>query len=360
VQVGLPYLKRKLDEGYEINVPAREAMMLAPTQEDTLDDHASLRERTRYIWKWFLRKVYPGVNAAYYLSMLAFNLAYLFDASKYHSPWLWLVNTRMRRMGAADHRAIEEAALARTAAPARDGGARPGQTRSVFSPRVVAQTVVPRVLSSLSYLLPASIFALKFLEWWHASDFARQLSRKATEGLVLPPPIISGLVRVRKAAQARETKGLNEKSGAESGAATPRPRNTVQPPISASTRLPIFTVPPPSVTTAARCPICVGHIVTASASPYGYVFCYTCIHRWVEGTHDRQVAFMEGRSDEHEAWADDGNGDLAAEQEDEGYAGDEGRERGSREGLWESGAGRCAVTGKKILGGTEGLRRVVI
>src|SRR5262249_22757941 len=46
---------------------------------------------------------------------------------------------------------------------------------------------------SLRILLPTSIFALKFLEWWHASDFARQLSRKASEGLELPPPVISGL-----------------------------------------------------------------------------------------------------------------------------------------------------------------------
>jgi len=69
---------------------------------------------------------------------------------------------------------------------------------------------------------------------------------------------------------------------------------------------------------------------------------------------------MEGRSAEHEGWAEDGESNMTAEQEDEGYAGDEGREKGSREGLWESGAGRCAVTGKKILGGTEGLRRVVV
>jgi len=42
--------------------------------------------------------------------------------------------------------------------------------------------------------------------------------------------------------------------------------------------------------------------------------------------------------------------------EEEGW----GSEEGSREGRWESGKGRCAVTGKKVLGGTEGLRRVVM
>jgi hypothetical protein len=44
------------------------------------------------------------------------------------------------------------------------------------------------------------------------------------------------------------------------------------------------------------------------------------------------------------------------EAEDEGW----GREEGSREGRWESGKGRDAVTGRRILGGTEGLRRVVV
>ena len=32
----------------------------------------------------------------------------------------------------------------------------------------------------------------------------------------------------------------------------------------------------------------------------------------------------------------------------------------SREGKWESGAGRCAVTGRRVLGGTDGLRRVLV
>ncbi len=31
----------------------------------------------------------------------------------------------------------------------------------------------------------------------------------------------------------------------------------------------------------------------------------------------------------------------------------------SREGKWESGKGRCAVTGRRVLGGSDGLRRLV-
>ena len=32
----------------------------------------------------------------------------------------------------------------------------------------------------------------------------------------------------------------------------------------------------------------------------------------------------------------------------------------SRESSWESGKGRCAVTGRRVLGGTGGVRRVLV
>lgn len=371
VLIAVPYVKRKLDDGFEIHVPqaAAGAMLLENRQEEVLEDDATLRQRIFYIYKWFLRKVYPGLNATYYLTTLAFNLAYLFDKSKYHTPLLWLINTRMRRMSAADHRAVEQATSKTQALTSQ--GQRPGLSNSILNPRVLAGTV----LSSTRFLLPASIFALKLLEWWHASDFARQLSRKATEGLVLPPPIIRATPKAafRKQASAPNLETPSEKHNLEATLKVKRPFA----PIAASTHLPIFTVPPPQPTTDtdSLCPICTNPIVTATASPYGYVYCYTCIHRWVDGTHERQIAFMDGRP-----WADDEDidsqetDDVAAHNvEDEGYMEDTkaadsasgGQEekqaiRSNKEGRWESGAGRCAITGRKILGGTEGLRRVVV
>ena len=49
-------------------------------------------------------------------------------------------------------------------------------------------------------------------------------------------------------------------------------------------------------------------------------------------------------------------GEEGEEVEDEGWS----KEEGSRAGRWESGKGRDAVTGRRVLGGTEGLRRVVV
>ncbi|KAF2659082.1 hypothetical protein K491DRAFT_775753 [Lophiostoma macrostomum CBS 122681] len=344
VLVGLPYLKRKLDEAYDVH--AASAAILGPGYHRSraglgIRDGAPLREKLMAYYKWFLRKVYPSLNAAYYFSLLVFNMAYLFDGSKYHSPFLWAIGTRIRRLGEADYRAIELATRPRSV-----GSARPGEGASIFSPRNMARGVYPRLLQSLRILLPTSIFALKFLEWWHASDFARQLSRKAAENIELPPPVLpSGVLGSRQAAAAASEQGEKASNPSEKHTST-----GPDPPISASSLLPILTVAPPNKATSGLCPICGSTITTPTASSTGFVYCYTCIHRWVEGEHERQVAFMEGAAGfrrQNEA------GDVQDEE-------DWSKEEGSREGRWESGKGRDAVTGRRILGGTEGLRRVVV
>ncbi|KAK1995180.1 hypothetical protein LX36DRAFT_659863 [Colletotrichum falcatum] len=322
VAVGIPYLRRKLDEGYEVNAP-RALLGAAYTQ---MPPNPTMKQRFLHYYRWFLRNIYPSVNAAYYFALLSFNLAYLFDNSKYHSPFLWLIGTRMRRMTGADYQAIDALTSGK---PSGKGGAPPGW-RSLLSPREMG----PRLLSSLSLLLPMSIFALKFLEWWHASDFAKQLSRKATETLDLPPPVVSGLGGGKGGAGAA-------KSGAEKGKGKGKEKATAggsdhddegdKPAVPAAemaliatpSLLPIYTVPAPE--DSSLCPICQDAIVTPTACQTGIVYCYTCIHRWIEGLHPMQEDFM-----------------------------------GDKEGKWESGQGRCAVTGRRVLGGTEGLRRIMV
>ncbi|KAM3500993.1 hypothetical protein MY10362_005919 [Beauveria mimosiformis] len=310
VLVGVPYLKRKLDEGYEVNAP-RALLGAAYTR---MPDNPTLRDRFVHYYRWFLTNIYPSINAAYYFAMLAFNLGYLFDRTKYHNPLMWLIGTRIRRMTGADYQAID----ALTAKSKADG--RPGQ--SLLSPRRLGSTV----LSSLSVALPMSIFALKFLEWWYQSDFAKQLSRKATENIELPPPIISGLwsKHLKKSSPA----ATDEKpvASADDGEASDAPETEISAkdaPLAKPSRLPVYVVSFPR--DSSRCPICAEDIVTPTACQTGVVYCYTCIHRWIEGMHPKQEAFMEGKA-----------------------------------GSWESGQGRCAVTGRRVLGGTEGLRRIMV
>ena len=313
---------------------------------------APLRQRVLHYYKWFLRRVYPSVNAAYYFAVLAFNVTYLFSNTAYASPLLWLVRTRVRRLNAADYHAIalasEKAALGRT--PRRG---------SLLNPRNVAQSIVPGMLSGLKLALPASIFALKFLEWWHASDFGRQLLRKASKGLELPPPIVTGLPEPEAKSQEQPH---NEKTTADPpGEKTKEPMKSAlkvrkpKPPIAAGSRLSILTVPAPTPSTSALCPICLKDIVNPTAAQTGFVFCYPCIFRWVDGTHDRQIDWMQGRGG-GEGWGDE-EADEAEEAEKEPQ---QPAQKSSREGKWESGQGRCAVTGRRLLGATGALRRVIV
>ncbi len=375
IMVGLPYLKRKLDESYDIHVP--QASILNPRFQNrsSLPPDATICERIIYYYKWFLRNIYPSINAAYYFSLLAFNLSYLFDNTKYSSPFLWLIGTRIRRLSQSDHRAIAIAAQSPVAVTPQSGG-RPGQSNSLLNPLTLSTIVYPRLLSSLKILLPTSIFALKFLEWWHASDFARQLSRKAAQGLELPPPLISGSTS-RKPRSPSSSSKLTEispqipeiafantvslSSPAHQSSAKASPTTVPQKrqvPFSSTSHRPILTVSPPSPATTSLCPICMHPIQTPASVQTGYVFCYKCIFKWVDGSHERQMAFMDGEGGE-EGW-----GDVEEDTRDGGAEDDSNQAVGqveiSRHGRWESGKGRCAVTGKRVLGGTDGLRRVMI
>ncbi|KAL7781156.1 Pex12 amino terminal region domain-containing protein [Trichoderma afarasin] len=301
VLVGVPYLKRKLDESYDINAP-RALLGAAYTR---MPENPTLRDRFMHYYRWFLRNIYPHVNAAYCFAMLAFNLAYLFDRTKYHNPLMWLIGTRIRRMTMADYQAIDK-----LSEPAGNA-AKPGPRSLLSTPKELAS----RAMSSLSLLLPMSIFALKFLEWWYQSDFAKQLSRKAAESIELPPPIVSGKGSFGKK---KKEEGKEEEEESKEVAITEK-----EAPIATPSMLPIFVVRFPE--DSSLCPICVDEIVTPTVCQTGVVYCYTCIHRWIEGMHPKQEEFME-----------------------------------DREGKWESGQGRCAVTGKRVLGGTEGLRRIIV
>ncbi|KAI0008576.1 putative peroxisome biosynthesis protein (PAS10/Peroxin-12) [Xylariaceae sp. FL0662B] len=307
VMVALPYLKRKLDESHEVEAPRA----LLGANYTRMPANPTIKQRFMHYYKWFIRNVYPSVHAAYYFSIIAFNLAYLFDNTKYHNPFLWLIGTRIRRMNAADFQAIEALSKPKV-------GNAPSST-SIFNPR----TMGPRLLNSLSVLLPTSIFALKFLEWWYASDFAKQLSRKAAENLELPPPVVSGLSALGVKTSGKKSQSDNEQDREKKEDEQGKVPLAEDAPIATPSLLPIYTVPPPE--DSELCPICEDEIATPTACQTGVVYCYACIHKWLEGSHPRQEEFMADRT-----------------------------------GMWESGQGRCAVTGRRVLGGTEGLRRIMV
>lgn len=359
--VGLPYLKRKLDESYDIHVvPQSSSLLGGPryNRHDDLPPNATLKQRLMFYYKWFLRNIYPSVNAAYYFSILAFNLAYLFDNTKYSSPFLWLIGTRIRRLGPADHRAIAMAMQ-----PKPGGNNARQRAGSGLLGLLSPQNVYPQLLQSLRFFLPASIFALKFLEWWHASDFSRQLARKVTEALDLPAPVVTGMTdpSLKKKATTNTTSPSPNLKPAIKTSPSRR-----QPPISSTSYLPIFTVPIPAADSdnAGACPICLNPLTNPTACQTGYVFCYGCVFRWINGDHERQIDFMNG-VDGGAAWdSHDDEGNDEDKSQDKGKDNAENNTSADsnkrREGKWESGKGRCPVTGRRVLGGTDCLRRVLI
>jgi len=99
------------------------------------------------------------------------------------------------------------------------------------------------------------------------------------------------------------------------------------PPVAVKPPSPRETIPEPGVKellvkvqedNSGSCPVCEKEIMNPTAVQTGYVFCYPCVFRWVQ----------------------DGVGRDGAEKQPR--------------------VGRCPVTGVKLLGGTEGLRRLMI
>jgi len=233
-----------------------------------------------------------------------FNLAYLFDKSQYHSPLDFLVGIRLRRLTEVDHVCrpppnllntaysdtdLQQRAFEAAAAPRAKSPNAPFTARSLLTPSIITRILLPKILDSLKVLLPTSIFFLKFLEWWYASDFARQLSAKTAASIELPPP------------------------------------KPVRPPVLADDEIPDDDVVARNIVKAlpeaeGACPVCERGITNPTAVQTGYVFCYPCVFRWVQ----------------------DG-------------LGKDGKEDGA-----EGRIGRCPVTGVRLLGGAEGLRRLMI
>lgn len=293
--VGLPYLKRKLDDAYELQAAAE---LLGGYRRRRHGEPLSAR---------LLRFLYPGLQAAFCLTQLAFQLAYLAGRSRFHDPLLWLARLRLRRTTAEEEEEEEEG---------REG--------------LVSAAASSPVSALLSALLPAGIFALKLVEWWHQSEIAKRIAQPGGDDIQPPPPLLYASSAQGSEEQRSEATTADKDDGEaghlggilagndEAEARTDGPR----PPVARSSRLPILVVAPPRDSNC--CPICGDAMTTPTACQTGIVYCYVCIHRWLEGSHRKQELFMATRA-----------------------------------GRWESGQGRCAVTGQRLLGGTDGLRRIM-
>lgn len=298
----IPYIKRKLDDAYDRFITPT---LLLDAQPFERDGNGSGSRRYYHL---FLRQCYPYLNTFYHATGLAFGLAYLFGHTRYASPLLWLAKVQLRRLTPAD---LNDIAV-------RQQGVREKTLRSNWLLNL-ALSGSRKTLQSLQMLLPAAVFALQFLEWWQASDIARQFAQKTRK--LYSPPHERDVVREQFVDKSPEDCKSDQMA-----------------PVSQSSGLPIYTVPECGPTV---CPICLRLVQTPTLAQTGYVYCYVCIFKWVQGSHERQEAFMRGTT---QPWS----------TESEPQSGID------RHGSWENGEGRCAITGRKLLGGTSCLRRLMV
>ncbi|KAI0047270.1 cyclin-dependent protein kinase inhibitor [Auriscalpium vulgare] len=239
--VGIPYLRAKAQDYFEeLGGGIDHDILDTESGSHVRDTHTEASHATtsetmerltrpqtfRARLKEFYRQTYPWLNMTFEVWLLAYNVAYLFDKSPFHRPWLSWVGVDVRRLGIDDFRLA--------ASNDRQKGV------DVLHESLLRRLLRggPRLLlESFRILLPTAIFFIKFLEWWYSpSSPARALSTSPL-GPAIPPPRML----------------------------PPHPKG-----IAVDGKM------------YGYCPLCQTPITNATALPSGYVFCYRCAYEQVE------------------------------------------------------------------------------
>jgi peroxin-12 len=100
--VGVPYLKAKLDDLYEIHSGgAIRFFSASPLPTEPLST-ATRHQKVVFYMKRYFRIVNPYVNAGWYLAILGWHLRYLFGKTDHHNPLFKIMGMRMQRLGPHD------------------------------------------------------------------------------------------------------------------------------------------------------------------------------------------------------------------------------------------------------------------
>ncbi|KAL4082008.1 hypothetical protein V8B97DRAFT_1863407 [Scleroderma yunnanense] len=224
--VAVPYLRAKAHEYYEQLGGGLSSDILEDSGDDQNGRDQSDESFTSR-WHRTYKKIFPWVNTAFEVWLLAHNVAYLFERTPFYRPWLAWIGVDLRRLGAEDF--LRECAKQEAPLDGKGGIIKRFHELLTHSPRMM--------LDSLRFLLPTAIFFVKFLEWWYSPGSpARSLSSSPLGPSVPPPRILP-----------------------------PHPDG-----------LPVDN------TMFGHCPLCKNPINNATALPSGYVFCYRCAFDHVE------------------------------------------------------------------------------
>jgi len=101
--VGIPYLKGKLDDLYEIHSGGAIRYFSNNPLPTEPPPNATSRQKVVFYMKRYFRIVYPYFNAGWYLAILGWHLRYLFGKTDYHNPIFTIFGLRMQRLGPHDN-----------------------------------------------------------------------------------------------------------------------------------------------------------------------------------------------------------------------------------------------------------------
>ncbi|KAJ1332463.1 hypothetical protein BSLG_008765 [Batrachochytrium salamandrivorans] len=231
----IPLIKSTLDETHEKLTRSRTSVKLNILVFDDANIHMTTSEINQtYILDKMKHAVvetfkvgYPYLSSAYTLSLIGFQIAYMYGKTPHYDPWLWLSGLKLQRLSALDYQSHDK----------RVGAIRDVTLQAISSSvglrhvALASQFVAQELLGLLQYALPMGVFFFNFLEWWYSTDH-----HKTTNMLPIPPPPDS---------------------------IKPHPKGL---------KLPDNTH---------TCPICVKPRTNPAMLPTGYVFCYPCVFNYV-------------------------------------------------------------------------------
>ncbi|KIM67789.1 hypothetical protein SCLCIDRAFT_1070521 [Scleroderma citrinum Foug A] len=224
--VAVPYVRAKAHDYYE-QLGGGVSPDILGDNEDGQNGQVSSNGSLTSRWRRAYNNFFPWVNISFEVLLLAYNVAYLFERTPFYRPWLAWVGVDLRRLGAEDF--LMDSAK-------QEG--RPSGKRDTMKRLYTLLTRSPRmILDSLRFLLPTSIFFIKFLEWWYSPGSPARALSSSPLGPAVPPPRVL----------------------------PPHPDG-----------LPVDNM------TFGHCPLCKNSINNATALPSGYVFCYRCAFDHVE------------------------------------------------------------------------------
>ncbi|KAK9449780.1 Pex12 amino terminal region-domain-containing protein [Limtongia smithiae] len=252
--VGVPYIVDKLDRRFE-SLRAQLLFRLRAQQssDGSSPIHARLR-KLRVLLDKILLVTYPSLKMSTGIATLLLNMLYLFGRTPYHSLADLILGVRYTRQ--------QNPATATYSAPS--SGASKGRASRIVNVTVAA-------------VLPTAVFMLKLLEWWHASDFPRQLAQST---------------RRRRREEEQQHQSQEDELLADSSQSTvlPETKYALDPPEKPS-------APPiqDDGITAVRkvsgnCAICGNNITEPTAVETGQVFCYQCIYEYIAATPEDATA----------------------------------------------------------------------